>query len=176
MKDRMGVHRDADMLYGTLWEHALIGMAIVDQQGRFLSANPTFCKLMEYTEAELKTKRHQEITHPDDVAYDELMAAEVVVGKIRGYDMPKRYLTKFGRVIHILLRVAAIRQGGEFMYFLSQVAPLSEQQIHAPQVEQSMERARRKAFWRAVTHHWAPISFGVGLVASLVVQILQAVG
>lgn len=166
----------SDALYHALWDHALIGVALVREDGAILSANPAFCKLTEYTEAELKTKKYQDITHPDDVAYDQVMAGELLLGKIGGYDMPKRYLTKFGRVINIMSRVAAIREKeerhGRFVCFLSQIAPLSEHQIHAPQFEPH-PTVQRKLFLKQLRSYWPMILFAVGIVASIVVQVLQ---
>lgn len=174
----MHYRHETETLYHTLWNHALIGVALVSSDGTFTAANPAFCKLTEYTEAELKTKRYQDITHPDDAAYDQVMAGDLALGKIDGYDMPKRYLTKFGRVINIMSRVAAIRKAdGEghehFVCFLSQMAPLSEQQIHSPQMQQSLELARRKALWRAVFRNWPALMFALGLVVSILVQVME---
>lgn len=170
----------ADRLYDTLWLHALIGVALVSRDGTFLAANPAFCKMTEYTEAELKTKKYQDITHPDDVSYDQLMASELVLGKIEGYDMPKRYLTKFGRVVNMMSRVAAVRQekspDQQLICFLSQMAPLSEQQINLPQIQQNMERVRRKMFWKAVLGNWPALMFALGLMVSIIVQVMERIG
>lgn len=174
----MYLNQHSEALYHALWDHALIGVALVREDGSFVAANPAFCKLTEYTEAELRTKKYQEMTHPDDAAYDQVMAGELLLGTIGGYDMPKRYLTKFGRVINIMSRVAAIREDekrqGRFVCFLSQIAPLSEQQIHAPQ-STLHPAVQRKLFWRHIKNYWPMITFALGLVASVVVQVLQQI-
>ena len=172
----MYLNQHSEALYHALWDHALIGVALVREDGAFVAANPAFCKLTEYTEAELRTKKYQEMTHPDDAAYDQVMAGELLLGTIGGYDMPKRYLTKFGRVINIMSRVAAIREGEQgrerFVCFLSQIAPLSEQQIHASP-SKPHPPAARKLFWKQIKSYWPMITFALGLIASVVVQVLQ---
>jgi PAS domain S-box-containing protein len=112
-----------------LWNQGLVGVLIVDVDCKIISANPAICELMEYTELELKTKTFMDITHPEDLQFDLALTEECIKGIRDGYDMPKRYITKFGHVITILLRVIAVRNNhGEFMYFLSQVIPLSARQ------------------------------------------------
>lgn len=172
----MHFHSHSSALGVTLWDNALIGVALVREDGAFVAANPAFCKLTEYTEAELRTKKTQDITHPDDVAYDQMMAGELLLGNIGGYDMPKRYLTKFGRVINIMSRMALIREPqaptGRFVCFLSQIAPLSEYQIHAPQFEPH-PKAVRRLFWRQVRSYWPMIMFAIAMLTSVAVQVLQ---
>ena len=53
--------------YRLAFRHASIGMAIVAPDGRFLEGNPAYCALMGYTEEELRGRRIQDLTYPDDL-------------------------------------------------------------------------------------------------------------
>lgn len=112
-----------------LWTHALIGIAIVEESGKFLFANPNFCKIVEYTEAELQDRLFKDITHPEDVSADEKMHDRLADDDNNDseYLMKKRYITKTGRVVWVVLKVNRIQKpDGKFAYFLSQVSELVE--------------------------------------------------
>ena len=113
-----------EKLWETLWQHSVSGLALVDGDGLFLRVNPAFCRIVEYTESELRSRKFQTITHPDDVTADEEMARDLRDGKINAYDMAKRYITKTGTVRWIALRGARIElDDGSFALFLSQITP-----------------------------------------------------
>ncbi|MBV9228683.1 MAG: PAS domain S-box protein, partial [Chloroflexi bacterium] len=45
--------------------HAAVGLAFTDAQGHFLYANPTYCKLLGYSEDELCQTGLLQLTHAD---------------------------------------------------------------------------------------------------------------
>jgi len=51
----------------TMFMNAGIGISVVDQSGRFVSANPALCKMLGYNEKEIKTLSVHDITHTDDI-------------------------------------------------------------------------------------------------------------
>lgn len=121
---------------------------MVSDKGKILSANPAICALLDYTENELKTKTFQEFTHPEDVQFEIELVKECLLGERDGYDMPKRYITKFGKIIYILLRVITVRNShGDFLYFLSQVTPLSHVKLQNSQegMDQAMQLQHQSA-------------------------------
>lgn len=119
-----------EKLWSTLWDHSITGLALVARDGTFLRVNPAFSRLVEYTEAELRTRSFQAITHPDDVRADEEMARDVSEGRLAYYDMAKRYITKTGTVRWITLRGARIDlDDGTFAMFLAQVTPHTQQEV-----------------------------------------------
>jgi PAS domain S-box-containing protein len=108
---------------GLYWTNAIVGLAIVDIDGGIKHANPLFCNILEYSEAELQTKNFRDITHPDDVRFDSEMVSRIVAGDIGSYLMKKRYITKTGRVIWVKLRVdAGYDQDGSLELLVAQVA------------------------------------------------------
>ena len=110
-----------------LWNDSITGLAKVSRDGKFLDANPTFCRMLEYTLDELKLRSFQEITHPADVRADVSSSGLVAQGKLRVHDMKKRYITKTMRVIWVALRVLAVKNDdGSFQFFLAQVSPILE--------------------------------------------------
>lgn len=114
-----------DAKFGQLiWDRCAIGLAEVGLKGEWLAANPTLCKLLEYTESELQTRTFQQVTHPDDVNDDVHMVERLQAGSIDHYVMSKRYITKRGDVIWIKLRVDPVNDDdGKVIFFLSQIVP-----------------------------------------------------
>lgn len=109
-----------------LWDKSILGLCLVSQEGEFLSANPAFCILTEYTEVELQSKKLKDITHPEDVDAALKMSAQVFDQSREQYTMRKRYITKTGRIVWIVLRVVPIVVNGKFEFFISQVSELLE--------------------------------------------------
>lgn len=111
-----------------LWNRSMTGFALVGEDGRFLRANPAFCRLTEYTEWELQHKKIQDITDPSDVEADVKMAKLVSSGELEGYDMHKSYITKSKDFLPILLRVTGLRMNDKFIYFVAEIAPLERRE------------------------------------------------
>jgi len=78
--------------FRSAFEHASIGMAIVDLDGRFLKVNRSLCEIVGYRENELLARTFQDITHPDDLEADLMMARRLVAGDIDVQHLEKRYV------------------------------------------------------------------------------------
>lgn len=114
-----------DKLAEFVWEHAVAPMCFVGKDGSFLRVNPALGELLGYTPKEMTSLTFQQITHPQDLEADMDMVMLCIEGKLDGYSMTKRYITKRGETIWIRLRVDVIKdeQTNELMLFLSQITP-----------------------------------------------------
>ncbi|HET6765440.1 MAG TPA: PAS domain S-box protein, partial [Longimicrobiaceae bacterium] len=74
------------------FEQAAVGIAHVSLDGRWLRVNRRLCAIVERDREELLGMRFRDITHPEDVARDEEMAAKVAAGELATYTLEKRYL------------------------------------------------------------------------------------
>jgi PAS domain S-box-containing protein len=53
------------------FDQAAVGIAHVDLvTGNFIEINNQFCRLLGYSQQEMKDKNFQSITHPDDLGID----------------------------------------------------------------------------------------------------------
>ncbi len=112
------------------FEHAAIGMAIIDLDGRFLKVNPALTRIVGYSEAELLATDFQSITHPDDLEADLELARQLMRGDIDHYDMQKRYFHKDGRIVWILLSASFARDdSGMACYFISQIQDITAAKV-----------------------------------------------
>ena len=104
------------------FEHAAIGMAIVDLDGRFLKVNRALTQIVGYDEAELLATDFQSITHADDLEPDLILTRQLIRGEIDHFHMEKRYFHKQGHVVWILLSASIARdESGLACYAIAQI-------------------------------------------------------
>ena len=114
--------RHSEERFRTAFEHAAIGMALVDLNGRWLQANAAFCEFTGYPANELLTMTFQDITHPGDLEKELTEVRQLLSGEIRSYRMEKRYIRRDGSVVWGLLSRALVRdEDGSPIHFISQV-------------------------------------------------------
>jgi diguanylate cyclase (GGDEF)-like protein/PAS domain S-box-containing protein len=102
------------------------GVAIVGLDGRFRHVNQKLAEIIGYTPAELVDLTFQEITHPEDLDADLAQVDALVAGEIDTYEMEKRYYTRDGHLIWVLLAVAIVRDDdGSPRHFISQIQDIS---------------------------------------------------
>jgi PAS domain S-box-containing protein len=108
------------------FEHAAIGMAIVDLDGRFLKVNRALTQILGYDEAELLALDFQSITHPDDLEPDLELSRKLIRGEIDHFHLEKRSFHKQGHVVWILLSASIARDAENRPYYsISQLQDVS---------------------------------------------------
>ncbi|MBN8510809.1 MAG: PAS domain S-box protein, partial [Burkholderiales bacterium] len=111
---------DSERRFRATFDQAAVGFALVALDGRWLEVNQRVCDIVGYTREELLARTFQDITHPDDLAPDLALVAQLLAGEIRTYTLEKRYLHRQGHVVWINLTVALVRRGdGAPDYFIS---------------------------------------------------------
>ncbi|AFZ35219.1 multi-sensor signal transduction histidine kinase [Stanieria cyanosphaera PCC 7437] len=119
--------RESEELFRRAFDDAPIGIALVSPTGQFLKANTYYCNLLEYSEEELLTLTFQNITHPTDLEADFEVFRQMMAGEIRSYHLEKRYITKQGIVIPVLLNAASIRdQDDRPLYCVGQIQDIRD--------------------------------------------------
>lgn len=129
--------------FRTAMHSSPIGLALVAPDGHFLEVNPALCRIVGYTEDELKARDFQSITHPDDLDIDVGYMRAVLRREIDTYEMEKRYFHKDGRVVWILLSVAMVsHDDGSVRHFISQIQDITERKRIEEGLRQSEELYR----------------------------------
>ncbi len=77
-----------------VWDNAVVGMAFVGYDGRFLKVNPAFCRTVGYTEAELLSRTWMDVTVEEDIEADRIAVAGVIDGSVKEHRMLKTYRYK----------------------------------------------------------------------------------
>ncbi|HEX6398411.1 MAG TPA: PAS domain S-box protein, partial [Steroidobacteraceae bacterium] len=101
--------RDSEQRFRNILDNVPIGVIYTNLAGDVIQANPRFCELVGHSERELLSLRLIECTHPDDVADDVEMAAQLVRGDIPMYRHHKRFLTRDGATVWVQSTVSLLR-------------------------------------------------------------------
>ncbi|HEX5045769.1 MAG TPA: diguanylate cyclase, partial [Gammaproteobacteria bacterium] len=118
--------RDSEERFSSTMELAAIGIAHVDDAGRFVYANPQLCEMLDYTEAELLALTVKQVSHPGDVNVTDELGDKLRSGAIKSFKMEKRYLRKDGSPIWVGLTIACKRdRTGKAVYDISVVEDIS---------------------------------------------------
>lgn len=109
--------RESEARFRVIFERAVLGIGLVNEDGRFLATNPALQRMLGYSADELRDMPFTEVTHPDDVHADWARFRELQEGRLEGYELTKRYICKDGRVIWGRLQLSAVpNAGGRFRY------------------------------------------------------------
>ncbi|MCC5906833.1 MAG: PAS domain S-box protein [Balneolaceae bacterium] len=109
------------------FENSAIGMALLDENGKWLEVNNRVCEIVGYSEEELRNLTFQDITYPEDLDLDLEYLNEIIRGKRDTYQMEKRYFHKDGHVINVILAVSVVKDSkNEILYFISQIIDITE--------------------------------------------------
>lgn len=111
---------ESENKFRKIYEDGPYGMALVNNEFKFLMANNTFCQIVGYEEHELQKLSFIDISYPDDLKNDIDNVAKLIKGEIPVLKTEKRYIRKNGTVIWASLTVTAhYNQEGQFLYNLA---------------------------------------------------------
>lgn len=116
----------AEGLFRAVFDGSPVPTAVTDLDGRFVQVNDALAMICGRTADDLVGRGFGEITHPDDLAVDEELLAEVRAGQRGGYQMEKRFLHPAGHEVWVELTVSTVRDAeGEISHFVSHVEDIS---------------------------------------------------
>lgn len=99
----------AEEQFDALFDGSPLATALVSVDGEFVRANEAFGIVVGREPGALVGVSYRDVTHPDDIAADEELRAEVLSGARSNFQMEKRYLHAAGHEIWIELTVAPVR-------------------------------------------------------------------
>ncbi|HKG96572.1 MAG TPA: EAL domain-containing protein, partial [Pyrinomonadaceae bacterium] len=94
--------------HGT-FDHAAIGMAVVSVDGSWLQVNEALCKLLGYSEQELRATSFQPLTHSEDLKHVQLYIQRVLDGYIQSHEQEKRYIHEQGHAVWVQWHVSLLK-------------------------------------------------------------------
>jgi formate hydrogenlyase transcriptional activator len=100
--------RQSEERWRSVFENSAIGVALTDLNGRFVATNPTYQKMLGYTETELQTLSFLEITHEEYHESNSVLATELLEGKRDQFQIEKQYRRKDGGLIWVSNNVSLV--------------------------------------------------------------------
>jgi len=92
------------------FDNAAIGMAVVSLDGSWLQVNEALCKLLGYSEQELRATSFQRLTHSDDLRQVQSYIQRVIEGYIQSHEQEKRYLHEQGHTVWVQWHVSLLKE------------------------------------------------------------------
>src|SRR5262245_41737893 len=83
---------ESERFFRATFDQAVIGIAHLSPEGRWLRVNRRLCDLLGYGPEELAARTFQDLTHPDDLAADLANVGRLLAGEIEEYELDKRYV------------------------------------------------------------------------------------
>jgi PAS domain S-box-containing protein len=89
---------ESESKFRKLFENSPVGKSMTSLDGQ-LYVNKAFCKILGYTEEEMKTKKWADITYEGDIGQTEELIQSLLSGKENSVRVEKRYVHKNGSII-----------------------------------------------------------------------------
>ena len=105
--------RDSEERFRLMFENAPVGMAIIGPDKKLKKVNPSFQRLIGYTEEEIIGNTFALYTHPDDFRANSPVTDQFFLGEIPGYRLEKRYIRKDGRFIWVAVTASSLQLPSE---------------------------------------------------------------
>src|SRR5688572_330023 len=133
--------QESEERFRLTFDEAPIGMALVALDGRFIRVNRALCEIVGYSSAELTGLSFYSITHPDDLDTDLALSGRLTRGEIPRYQLEKRYLTKDGTIVDVMLNTSVLRdREGTPLYRISQIEDIRERNRAERALKESEQR------------------------------------
>jgi len=162
--------RASEERWRTVFLNAPVGIGTLSLDGRFVTANPTFQRMLGYGEDELRSLTGLDITHEDDRAATRRLIDEITGGGRHSYQVEKRYRRKDGQVIWVLVNTSIIPASGSTPAFFAGVV------VDMTEHKRAQEERERLHQLEADLAHTNRVSRMGELAASLAHEITQPVG
>ena len=129
--------RESEERFRNVFEHAGIGIAIAEMNGRFLRCNPAYCSLLGYSEEEFHDLTFPMLVHPDDVASTMAEIKRVISQELPWFEIENRYRHKGGHDVWVHKFVSVLRDDlGQPMNLFALVSDVTERRRMREVLEQ----------------------------------------
>ena len=135
----------SQLRWQAMFQHSPVGIALADDQGRILSANPALQAMLGYTESELRRMTLMRITPVEDRAAAQARLDKVLAGEWREVHVQRRFQHRQGALVWANTSVACVPQDdrdgkGEPPFIVVVAEDVTERRL----AEEALARARNE--------------------------------
>ena len=135
----------AEPPYRQVFESAVIGLAIVELDGKVRAVNRTLCEMFGYSRDELIGRVSPVSTRPEDEAGKQIRQ-RLLAQEIDGFSAETQYVRKDGAIIHALVTSSLERNAaGEPTHFLSQIVDITSLRLAEVARKEAEDTAGKRA-------------------------------
>jgi PAS domain S-box-containing protein len=127
--------RESEERYKGIYQHASMGIAIWDLDGRLVSCNPAYSDMRGYSEDELRGSGFEAIVHPEDRERHACEVKKLILQQIPSFEIENRCLSKEGKVSWVHKHVSLLRDGaGRPANVITLATNVTERKQHEEQI------------------------------------------
>ena len=140
LKQAMDTSRESEARFRKTFEHAGIGIAITDMEGRFQLCNPAYCALLGYSLEEFRHLDFPALVHPEDRAANLVEAQRLKDEHIPFFEIENRYVHKDGRPVWVRKFASILPDAtGKPAQFIALVTDITEQKRAAEELRRNRD-------------------------------------
>lgn len=137
--------RESEQRFRTIFEGAVIGMALIDRQGQFTQSNPALQTILGYSSEQLCQMAFTDVTHPEDVAIDLHFYQELMAGTRQHYQLEQRYISSSGESVWGRLTASVVEdQHREPQFIITMIEDITERKYAEAALRQSEQQLRQQ--------------------------------
>lgn len=96
--------QESENRFRSIFDNAAIGITLVHPDtGAWIKVNPAFCRIVGYSEEELLSRTHMEITPTEDLEAQKDRFERYRSGEFERFELEKRYIRKDGSIVWVHL-------------------------------------------------------------------------
>ncbi len=138
--------RESEARFRAVFERAALGIALIDLNGSFLSANKVFQEMLGYGEEELRGKLLTELSHAEDRKMTLQLFREVASGRRESYQIEKRYQRKNGQYFWGRVTASLVQDSeGQPLYVAGMIEDITQRKEAETRLQESEEKLRHLA-------------------------------
>ncbi len=129
--------------FATTYEHATVGIAEVDAEGRRIGVNEAACAITRRSRADLIGGNIFNVLHAEDRDDDFDQYQQLVAGEIDRYSIEKRIVRRDGSVIWVSVMCSSVRDAaGKFVYGVRIFEDITERKVAEDELRERERQLR----------------------------------
>jgi PAS domain S-box-containing protein len=133
--------QQSEARFRNLYEHALAGITLSDWDGKIVACNPAFCKLVGYSEDELRGRHFAPLIHSDDRDDNTLQVRGLRTGAAEWLVFENRYVHKNGKPVWVRKIISSLpAEKGQPAQFFMLCIDISDSKQKEEELRQSQAR------------------------------------
>lgn len=134
---------ESEQKFRDIFDYSVIGLSITSTDGYF-TPNQSFADITGYSKSELSALNWRDISHPDDIPFNELIVNSILNGERKSARWKKRYIHKDGHFIWAEISTTLLRdEKGEPIFFVTSLNDITQQTESEEKLKESENRFRQ---------------------------------